>query len=193
MKGVGVGTAYYEIEVYDKNGKLIDRKRGKAESILDNWMRLFMSIRDGSPWMPKDTNGNSPTISSIVFANSYGLASAGDDSYGIQVGTGTTAVDKFDYCLESKIPHGSSSGQLSYGETSSYSAGTGLQVDEGMQRSFDNNSGADITINEIGMVLKVNDGSSDYYIMVMRDVISATTVPNGGRVTIKYWFRWNPS
>ena len=192
MKDRNAGGVFYKVEVYDKDGKLIEEKSGKGESILGNWVELLPSIIDGSTWTPNDINGNSCIISNIALNNCHGRAPAGDDSYGIVVGTGTTPVDINDHNLASKIPHGTGSGQLSYGETSGYVDGSGLRQDRGLQRSFDNNSGADITINEIGMVLKINDGSNDYYIMIARDVISATTVPNGGRVTVKYWFRYNP-
>jgi len=193
MKDRNVGSLFYEIEVYDKDGNLIKRERKKGDSILRNWIGLFENILSGTAWTPNDTSGNPCSITNVAVTNCHGQAPAGNDSYGILVGTGTASVDIGDDSLENKIPHGTGSGQLSYGDTSAYTDGSGLQQDRGLQRSFDNNSGADITINEIGMVLKINDGSSDYYILVARDVISATTVPNGGRVTIKYWFRWNPS
>ena len=193
MKDRNVSSVRWRITVRDKSGKVIEQKEGKGDSVLDNWIKLFESIKTGTAWTPNDTSGSSCSISNLAITSCAGHAPAGDDDYGILVGTGTDPVDITDYQLASKISHGTGSGQLSYGETSSYTDGSGLQQDRGMQRSFDNNSGADITIKEIGMVLKINDGSSDYYIMVMRDVISDTTVPNGGRVTIEYWFRWNPS
>ena len=192
MKDRNVGGIFYKIEVYDKDGKLIEEKSGKGDSILLNWIYLFYSIRNGDNYIPTTTDGSTPTISQIVFTNCSMLAPAGNDDYGIQVGTGTTSVDITDSKLESQITHGTGSGQLSYGETSEFNEEAGNTVRRGLQRSFDNNSGADITINEIGMVAKINDGTNDYYVMIARDVISATTVPNGGRVTITYWFEWNP-
>jgi len=193
MKSRNAGSVLYEVEVHDKDGNLIKRVIKEGDSILGNWINLFMAIRAGQEYNFQDTGGTNAYVSSLSFTNCGMLAPAGNDSYGILVGTGTTEVSMNDYALANKIPHGTGSGQLSYGETSSYNELNDPQWDIGLQRSFDNNSGADITINEIGMVMKISDGSSTYYVMIARDVISATTVPNGGRVTVKYWFRWNPS
>jgi len=193
MKDKNVGNVFYKVEVYDKDGKLIEEKSGKGDSVLNNWIVIFASIRDGTRPAMMDQEGNLHYLSQIVFENCSMKAPAGNDSYGILVGTGTTPVDLGDTKLASKISHGTGSGQLNYGDTSEYGETSDLTRSEGLQRSFDNNSGADITINEIGMAMKVNDGSNDYYVLIARDVISATTVPDGGRVTVKYWFRWNPS
>ena len=193
MDDRNVGSLFYEIEVYDKNGKLIDKKRGKGDSILSNWINLFIAIRGGYSYDFKNTNGQDVSIDTLSFVNSSMKAPAGDDTFGIVVGTATDTVTMADFNLYGKISHGTGSGQLSYGETSEYNDASGMQWDRGLQRSFDNNSGADITINEIGLVMMISDGSVNYFVMIARDVISATTVPNGGRVTIKYWFRWNPS
>ena len=197
VKERNVGAVFYEVEVYDKNGKLVDKKEGKGDSVLDNWINLMRMLRDPESWSYQwgffDVGGTERHISNFNFSQSSMKAPEEDDSYGIIVGTGTTPVSLEDYNLASKISHGTGSGQLSYGACSPYGISSDTQADVGLQRSFDNNSGADITINEIGMVLKVYDGTNTYYTLIMRDVISATTVPNGGRVTIKYWFRYNPS
>ena len=196
MKDRNVGSAFYEIEVYDDKGNLIEKKSGKGDSILDNWINLMKMLRDPESWSYqwsfRDTGGTTRYISKFDFGQSSLKAPSGDDSYGIVVGTGTKSVELDDYNLESKITHGTGSGQLSYGECSPYGVTSDTRADVGLQRSFDNNSGADITINEIGMILKVYDGANTYYTLIMRDVISTTTVPNGGRVTVKYWFRYNP-
>ena len=196
MKDRNVGGVFYKIEVYDKDGKLIEEKSGKGDSILYNWTRIFEVLRNPPDYNNKfkfvRTDGNVVTPDQIVASGCSMLAPSGNDSYGIVVGSGSTAVDLGDFDLASKIPHGTGSGQLSYGDTSKYEEISGTTVSEGVQRSFDNNSGADITINEIGLVVKIYDGSSEHYVLIMRDVISATTVPNGGRVTVKYWITWNP-
>ena len=199
MEDRNVGGSFYEIEVYDKNGELIDKKRGRGNCILHNLMRILATIRNpsdyGDTFQFVDTNGNPISADQIVASGCSMLAPAGTDSYGIVVGTGTTYPSLDDYNLESKIPHGTESGRLSYGETSKYdySESGSIVVDQGCQRSFDNNSGADITINEIGLIATINIGGQNVNILLMRDVISATTVPNGGRVTIKYWIRFNPA
>jgi len=182
----------YEIIVEDKDGNIIKREKRKGHSVLGNWIKIFESIRSGTTFTPNDTSGSACTISQIVFSGCDMYAPAGDDSYGLVVGTGTTSVDINDHNLASKISHGTGSGQLSYGDSNPYTTGSGLTQSRGVERSFDNNSGGDITVNEIGLIMKVYDGSSYYNILILRDVISATTVPNGGRLTVKYWITWNP-
>ena len=193
MENKNVGSLLYEVEVYDKDGKLIDKKRGKGDSVLSNWINLFVAIRGGYTYDFKNTDGNDVSINTLDFVSSSMKAPAGDDTFGIIVGTATDPVTMADFNLYGKISHGTGSGQLNYGETSEYNDALDMQWDRGLQRSFDNNSGGDITINEIGLVMMISDGSVNYFVMIARDVISATTVPNGGRVTVKYWFRWNPS
>lgn len=197
MKNENVGGLIYEIEVYDKNGKLIDKKKNKGNCILYNLMRILATIRNPSDYSDtfqfKDTSGNPISADQIVASGCSMLAPAGVDSYGIVVGTGTTNPSLDDYNLESKIPHGTESGQLSYGDTTKYdySESGSVVVDQGCQRSFDNNSGADITVNEIGLIATINIGGQNVNVLLMRDVISATTIPNGGRLTVKYYIRWN--
>lgn len=182
----------YEIVVEDKYGNVIKREKRAGDSILDNWIYMFMNIRDGGIHSFVDVNGTARSINTINFSNCSMLAPAGNDSYGIVVGTGTTSVDRSDHNLASKISHGTGSGQLSYGDSSEYYSESGITRSEGVERTFDNNSGGSITVNEIGLIAKVNDGSSDYYLLILRDVISSTTVPDGGRLTVKYWITWNP-
>ena len=192
MKDRNVGGVFYKIEVYDDKGNLIEKKSGKGDSILDNWIKLFLAIRGGYSYDFKDTGGASRSFDTLAITQCSMLAPEGDDSYGIVVGTSTDSVSSDDFNLHGKISHGTGSGQLSYGATSTYNDVSGLRQDRGLQRSFDNNSGANITINEIGMVMKISDGTEVANVLIARDVISATTVPNGGRVTVKYWFTWNP-
>ena len=196
MENRNVGGVFYEVEVYDKDGKLIDKKKGKGNCVLYNWIRIFAVLRNPSDYNDKfqfvDTHGSSFTPDQIVASGSSMLAPAGQDGYGLVVGSGDTPVSLNDYDLDSKIPHGTGSGQLSYGDSSKYDETSGNTTSHGVQRSFDNNSGADITIREIGLIATINIGGQNINVLLLRDVISDTTVPNGGRVTVKYWITWNP-
>jgi len=51
------------------------------------------------------------------------------------------------------------------------------------ERTFENKSGADITVKEIGLVVKTNE--DNYLVMIIRDVLpTPKTVPAGGSLTI---------
>lgn len=186
------GNSFWVVEVYDRSGKLIEVKKGVGNCILSNFIGLIEAIRLGaSTWEPTDVNGTQVSISNINIKGCRMWANEGEDNVGIIVGSGSTEVTLDDHNLASKIPNGTGANQLSYGACNMYDYDNGLQQDRGVKRSFTNNSGSSITINEIGLVMKVNDGTNDYYILIMRDVISATTVPDGGVVTVTYYIRFN--
>ena len=75
-----------------------------------------------------------------------------NENLGIQVGSGSNAVSMGDYALQSKIPHGLSIGQLLYHGTflDDYTEAdpTATFTINGI---FENQSGGDVTINEIGV------------------------------------------
>ena len=151
---------------------------------------FLLNIYDKNAWIVNDMSGAEAHVDPMTASV---LAPAGEDNYGILVGTDSTPFDVMQYSLGAKISHGTGSGQLSYGEQSTI---VGTAEYEQWQRSFDNNSGADITVREIGMACrttKLFDGTSEtHYILLARDVITPTTVPNGGRLTVRYTFRINP-
>jgi len=103
------------------------------------------------------------------------------------VGTGTTAPQVTNYNLQTKINHGSGSGQLLYGATSLTAPTTsGSTRFWKASRTFTNSSGSSITVNEVGLVLAYQ---SSYYIMIARDVLSSGVVINNGQVgTLVYTF-----
>jgi len=119
-------------------------------------------------------------------------ASAGDDSYGIVVGTGTTVVTSEDFKLASKIRHGTSTGQLIYGEQSlAYSYGDTVSYVE-ISRVFTNNSGGIVTVRETGLIGRnywkdENAVRNDVLFLVARDVLSPpVSVPNLHLLTVRY-------
>jgi len=186
-----------EVIVLDKDGKEIHRERKSMDSFVMNIMNL-LAMFDGGGWLTKDVNGNSVTFAFKNATDNYlynaeVLAGSGDDNYGILVGSSDTAFDVTQYNLGSKIAHGTGSGQLSYGETSVVDYGVDYKT---WQRAFDNLSGADVVVKEIGMFAKVTREEAGvptpYYVMLARDVITTTTVPNGGRLIVKYTFKINP-
>jgi hypothetical protein len=116
-----------------------------------------------------------------IFATNAG---SGDASYGIQVGTGTAANSTSTYSLASQIANGTGSGQLSYG-SHSYTWSTG-STNTTATRTFINQSGASITVSEVGLVWKSNY-AGPYAFLMIRDVLSSSfTVANGGSFVAQY-------
>lgn len=108
----------------------------------------------------------------------------------INVGTGTTAVDEANYDLDNRIPIGTEAGEL-------ISLGTNvgqMQVDEQNDEAFfpvttiyENASGGDIGINEIGMMVNTPGTGLGNPAMIFRDLLPQTeTIPNGERAAVTY-------
>jgi len=201
LREVAVKETGDNIEVFlyvynrDAEGSLTQRLIQRSDSFLPNFVGMLYSQMD-APHLGNGTSGSGPNTSNTngafmsAYTNGDGLegfntnASSGDVSYGIQVGTGTTANSTSTYALSAQIANGTGSGQLSYGPHAySWSAGsTSTSVSRG---PFINNSGASITVSEVGLVWKSND--SGYAFLMIRDVLSSSfTVANGSSFVAQY-------
>lgn len=169
------------INVYDEKGKLVKRK--KANSLVRQFIQLLNVQMAQTNRSIIDVTNSSRTISYNSISLSL-VAGAGDANYGVWVGTGTNPVSINDVTLQSKIAHGTGTGQLVYGATS-----VGVPVVVGskavfyVSRTFTNNSGADITVNEVGLV--ACGGPGPYYFLIDRTLLSVT-IPNGESRTFQY-------
>lgn len=113
---------------------------------------------------------------------------------GVQVGTGGTAVDRDNRQLGTRIADGNAATQLVYSvvgaltKTAAITGGYRVMI----ERSFNNDSGADITILETGLrILCRNVGNQQGVAMVLRDIINpGHTVVDGGAVIMRYLLDW---
>jgi len=125
-----------------------------------------------------------------------------DSTYGIVVGSGTATPTPNDYALGKQIVNGTGSGQLVYGAhtinpepvttttgTQSSTPSSGLLPVSGnttswqISRTFQNQSGASITVSEVGIY--TNIGGS--FILIVHDLLSSPiTIPNNAVLTIVY-------
>jgi hypothetical protein len=136
----------------------------------------------------KDTGGTDRTVQ--TYAGTPGaIAAEGSDIRGIVVGSGATAVAISDYVLAAQIAHGVGAGQLyHYAATFTAPAVSGTSCSWTTTRVFANQSGATITVYEIGIyVIGVDTGLAARYFLVIRDVLATPqSVPDGGSVTVVY-------
>jgi len=198
---------FLEVEVKDKSGNILHIHRQKSKSLLKNFAQMlscmFTAERNAVSTTITNTSGTSQTFFASFFGTnpSYTIgvaplcmnAPAGNDTHGIQVGSGSTPVSRDDYKLDTKISHGSGSGQLQYGAmTIGIPNGTPPNTVFSVSRTFTNGSGADVTINEIGLVILNCCYNPDYqlgYFLIARDVLSSPqTVGNGYSITVRYIF-----
>jgi len=130
---------------------------------------------------------------------------ANDSTYGIVVGTGTATPTPNDYNLQNQIINGTGSGQLSYGAhtinpapqtigtsaniTTTTTPTSGLLPVSGnttsfqVSRQFTNQSGASITVSEVGLYSDTANGIA----LIVHDLLSSpVTVPNLSILQITY-------
>jgi hypothetical protein len=193
----------YEVEVRDKNGKLINRQHGKSHSWLKQFIQIIMAewqysylLTSNPPTVTVNdetgTGRNMPTAYSVSFnAAAWAVnAPAGSSEYGVKVGSGDTPNSLTTYALSTPISHGSSFGQLAYGAHTieSVTNPSGYDLTFRVIRVFTNNSGASVTVKEIGISTKRCDqGGTPRTFLFVRDVLpSPSSVPDGATLTVRY-------
>jgi hypothetical protein len=192
---------YWEVEVRDENGKLLKFKRFKAHSYLKQYLGLVKGIfahkynvNNNGNVTVKDTSGTDRTYPNSGMSISAGgmpiMADVGQGDYGLVIGTSDTANTKDTYAMGGVIAHGSGSGQMLYGTSTleNPSNPSGNDWVFRIIRVFTNNSGASITVKEIGIIVYTLDsGNTTRYFLIARDVITAgVNVPNGSTLTVRY-------
>lgn len=119
------------------------------------------------------------------------LATAGATDKGIIVGTNNFPESFDGYVLGAAIANGSGAGQMDYAQSDlhsvSYDAPTKTLTDT-LIRYINNNSGADIGVNEVALYGRVKFHSAGTgSIMFSRDLLASTvTVPNTGQLKVTY-------
>lgn len=197
--GVPIVETFWQLEVRDKTGRVIQRHRQRSHSWTRNAYNLMfcqLASKDGDDATDfeggklniKNTGGTvrsaSQPISVVSPATNvelheadvvgYGyLAGAGIDTFGTLVGTGTDAESFEDYELQTKIASGSGAGELAYGahvaHAETYTAGTKTYKVD-LHRYFNNNSGSTIGVNELGLAANGHaPGSNNSKFLVARD------------------------
>ena len=207
---VPIAESFWELEVRDRDGKVVQRLKQHSHSWVRNaYNHMFsqlagknannsafgpgyLSIKDTSGAV-RYTSGPIGQSNADIDGTSYGYRGrAGDDSWGIQVGSGTNPESFEDYALQTRISNGVGSGQLSYIEQDPHriSYDPGMRVlSNTMVRYFNNNSGADIDVNEVGLVMNQPQGGSIVYgkRLQARDKLASTvTVPDTGQLKVTY-------
>ncbi len=135
--------------------------------------------------------GRFVTYQNITYRNDssqfFGLA-----QWRVILGSGIDPVKASDIGLANRLQHGSGSNQLEPGSITNYSVQTTDKPTTRMTltRSFTNNSGGEIAINEIGVITSTiaTVQNSDYtQFLIVRDVLDSTSnVPSGKTITIDY-------
>jgi len=172
-----------EFRWYDKNGILERILKKPADSLIRQFVDTIRCEWEGtSTTTIKDTGGFSRSESYTQYFRTN--AAAADVNFGILVGTGTNAVTISDFQLQTKIANGTGSGQLLY-QATVISAVTVVGSDAyiTVSRNFNNNSGASITIQEVGLAVRSGLG---YYYQISRDLTGGHEVLDGKTYAAQY-------
>lgn len=184
----------YTVEVRDRDGKLLKRLSEKSRSYLKQWngmlcCQMWQTILGPSL---RRTNGSYAAIrrSSLTLIGVKG--GAADATLGTVVGTDNSPVTITDYVLGSQCTEGTGADQLNH-QLSVIVAPTvsGSDCYFKAQRNFINNSGAPVTVKEIGIYMMAEryaGGGGIYYdYMGIRDLLSSPyPVPIAGTLTVTY-------
>jgi hypothetical protein len=189
---------FINMKVHEKGELTLDydfRSKSWVRNAHNVLMGTYTNFKDvGSTYAAgstysKDTAG-SARASNIIF-NVNPVAPIGNSTYGIVVGTGTTAESFESYTLATPVVHGNSSGRLSYAAQNA----TVMSYDTPSKtwtiqfvRLFNNNSGGTITVTETAMLY---DYSSVINFMYCRDLLdSPVEVANTAQLTVTYTMQY---
>lgn len=169
---------WVEIGVWDKSGKLIHKQRELSRSPVQQFLELLLAQMSQSNVLTVvDTTGNLRTVSE--HEDTFDIKSSTSWLWGIVIGTDATAVDITDYQLGAQVTTG-----WVYGAPAIPSAVTVADPDCSFEtsRNFNNNSGSSVDIKETGIYCK----GMTFYFLIIRDVPTLVTVPDGGGCYVKY-------
>jgi hypothetical protein len=210
---IPIPEAFWELEIFDREGKLIHRHRQRSHSWVRNAYNLLFCQLAGKDanygtygagnLNGKETDGNlrygaAPLtiVTNAMYSvdgTDYGYrAPAGDDTRGIMVGSGVAAESFEDYALQTKIANGTGAGQISYIQSEAhaitYDAANKI-LKNSLIRYFNNNSGGNVSVNEVGMAWYTYRPATTYAarFLASRDKLATTvTVPNTGQLKVTY-------
>jgi hypothetical protein len=166
----------------------------------NNYARLFMRHLIGRD---NDTMGLINQSSSTVegtFGSGDGalnfVTATMTNNRGIVLGTGSTAASFADVTMDAGIGHGTGAGQLVYGECTNNAVISNTTASNFsvwyLTRYFENRSGGNITVNEIGLVSNATINSTNQvYLFDRRVLASPVTVPDNTIVTAIWKFRYD--
>lgn len=182
--------------ITDKDGKLIKQKKMIGQSTTANFLQALYAHYNNFT-TSSNFGFTAPFTSNHVlrytdgsYQNQASLemnmdANVNDDSHGIILGSGTTPPTPMDYVIETLIAHGTGAGQLEYMQMRS-SAGVVVSGNKStliLSRIFINNSGGDITVNEIAMYFR-NPATGLPYLFYRDLVTGGDTITNTQTYTV---------
>jgi len=169
--------AYIDIQLKDKNGKVLKKLRFKSKSWVKNMAILLSGALSNTSFTLVDQSGNNANVpnNTDVVSVFKTNAPAGEDRYGILVGSGTNPVSPNDYKLYNKIPNSI----LAHSDTNvGQFTGNENGFTFAINRTFTNNGTQDVTVSEVGLAIL----AASLWILIARDLLSSPITVQPGQV-----------
>jgi len=198
---------FIELEVFDKDGKLIQKHRQRSHSWVRNayntmFSQLALKDGDDAAFGAGKLNFKNTAAAVINAASAVGIDTsasmdaAGDKGYialatsitnGILVGSGTNAEDFEDYVLQTPMAEGNGAGELNHVQSQPHSISyAALTLKDELVRYFNNNSGGNIDVNEVALVIGSMSNLVHHCLMCRDKLASTVTVPDTGQLKVTY-------
>jgi len=176
----------YTVKVIDtKTGKVLKTVKGKSKTFNQNFARML-----GIVMFPRgdvtvtvsvtDSGGTAHTLESPTTAyppTCYPVETG--KAFKLGIGKSDVAFARTQYNLVDP------QAWVAYSTWNLTDDGTKVTVE--MSGSWYNDTGALVTIREIGMLARLIDGvGTEFWCMIARDVITATDVPAGSTIAVAY-------
>jgi len=191
IKPSGLADLEYEYILYNKRGEIVKRGRSKADSYTLNFMKVMrLLMMSGVTESLTDTSGNSVSVADTDLGNANCMGAEADDKKGIVFGTGTTSFDITDSRLANQISHGDGDNLLHYYDTRVDNIDLSIsgKVRLPISRNVVNNGSIIIDVREVGLILGITIGGTEYYFLIARDVLSeAISIEPGGSLKWIYY------
>ncbi len=201
--------AFITLEVFDKAGKLIQRHHQRSHSWTRNAYNGLFSVMaskdlddaavfEAGKLSMKDTSadiqsGDNPLgyYTYTLDGMAYGYRSgAGEDTWGILVGSGENAESFENYVLQTQIVDGTGANELSHAESEAHAIShADTTLTNTLIRYFNNNTVGEtsVDVNEVAIVTKAYfPGTNKMFLMTRDKLVSTVTVPSTGQLKVTY-------
>jgi len=176
---------------------LYNVKTRRTESLLGVFIAMFKSTMSGDDTHVEEVSGfidigdthnviqGDLNAKSLLVGNPIATITEG-----ILVGTGTTAVTMIDNKLETLIGTGTSTGQLLYSKTQVSAMFLSLtEASFRISRSFGNQSGGGITVEEVGLPVRYSDEAGVLKNYLVERTLDTKPIADGENGLEAYTFR----
>ena len=179
------------ITVKDKNGNIIKVHKQKSHSFVANFLYLLGSFLADTQYNWTDVSGTVQQFysGSVSLSDILNAHTGNPSNSGIMVGTGTATPTPGDYKLGNLIASGTTSGTLNYSNpTFNQPSVSGNTTSMTITQSYQNQSGASITVTEVGLVAVTdNNSNTNDSVLITHDLLSSPiTVANLSILEITY-------